>query len=129
MIEDQKRNFERARSGESVSFLQETKLPNGTTISANGKYEPVFNEDGGVESIAICVDDVTPMVKTQEALKVANETKDKLFSIVAHDIRSPLNMFQTFLIILELHRFVGIQKKKEAFAPMFLVIYVEIHKK
>lgn len=101
IIEDQKENFARALKGESVPFLQETQLPSGVVISANGKYEPVFNDNGEVESITICVDDVTPLVKAQQALQVANETKDKLFSIVAHDIRSPLNMFQTFLNVSE----------------------------
>lgn len=101
LIEIQREHFAKALRGESASFLQEAHLPNGTTISANGKYEPVFNDAGEVESIAICVDDVTPLIKAQEALKVANETKDKLFSIVAHDIRSPLNMFQTFLNMSE----------------------------
>ena len=101
LVDDQKEFFERASKGESVSFLQETVLPNGTTISANGKYEPVIGENGEVESITICVDDVTPLIKAQEALKIANETKDKLFSIIAHDIKSPLNMFQTFLNVSE----------------------------
>lgn len=101
VLDNQRVYFEKAVKGEAVSFLQETQLPNGTIISANGKYEPIFNQNGEVESITICVDDVTPLIKAQEALKVANETKDKLFSIVAHDIRSPLNMFQTFLNVSE----------------------------
>jgi len=101
VLENQKSFFEQAQKGESISFLQETKLPNGTTICANGKYEPIINEQGDVEAITICVDDVTPLIKAQEALKVANETKDKLFSIIAHDIKSPLNMFQTFLNVSE----------------------------
>ncbi|MBC6425423.1 MAG: PAS domain-containing sensor histidine kinase [Ekhidna sp.] len=97
ILENQKEFFERAQQGEAVSFFKKTRLPNGTIISANGKYEPIFDEEREVEAITICIDDVTPMVKTQEELKVANETKDKLFSIIAHDIKSPLNMFQTFL--------------------------------
>jgi len=101
VFEDQKPFFKLAQQGKSVSFLQDTKLPNGTTISANGKYEPIFDEEGKIEAITICVDDVTPLIKAQEALKVANETKDKLFSIIAHDIKSPLNMFQTFLNVSE----------------------------
>ena len=101
VLENQKGFFEKAQNGEAISFLQETRLPNGTTISANGKYEPILSETGEVEAITICVDDVTPLIKAQEALKVANETKDKLFSIIAHDIKSPLNMFQTFLNVSE----------------------------
>lgn len=80
-----------------VSFLEETSLPDGSVISANGKYEPILNSDGEIESVAICVDDVTELVKAHQALKVANETKDKLFSIIAHDIKSPLNLFHSIL--------------------------------
>ncbi|WP_425390289.1 PAS domain-containing sensor histidine kinase [Ekhidna sp.] len=80
-----------------VSFLEESTMPDGSIISANGKYEPIVNADGEVESVAICVDDVSELVKAHRALQVANETKDKLFSIIAHDIKSPLNLFHSIL--------------------------------
>lgn len=84
-------------TGRQISFLEETALPDGSVISANGKYEPILNVDGEVDSVAICIDDVTELVAAHQAVKVANETKDKLFSIIAHDIKSPLNLFHSIL--------------------------------
>ncbi len=89
--------FQEALKGKPITFLEKTELPDGSTISANGKYEPIKDSDGQTIAVTVCVDDVSELVKTQEALKTANETKDKLFSIIAHDIKSPLNLFQSIL--------------------------------
>ena len=91
--------FQKALKGEIVSFLEETEFPNGVSISANGKYEPIRDSLGSVIAITLCVDDVSGIIKTQEELQTANETKDKLFSIIAHDIKNPLNLFQDLLNI------------------------------
>lgn len=89
--------FEKAKKGETVSFLKETVLNGGKTISANGQYVPILDSNGKVEAVTISVDDVTELVKIQKELKASDETKNKLFSIIAHDIRSPLNLFQSLL--------------------------------
>jgi len=39
-------------------------------------------------------------VKHAEQLEIANQSKTKLFSIMAHDLRSPLNSIQSFLELL-----------------------------
>ncbi|MFK7953742.1 MAG: PAS domain S-box protein [Ekhidna sp.] len=99
-IQDENREMmNRALVGESVSFVGDTALKDGSKISVNGQFVPIKNGDGDVEFIAICVDDITDLVKAQKEMKRANETKDKLFSIIAHDIRSPLNLFQSILNI------------------------------
>lgn len=92
-----KRHFDKALEGETASFLEKDKMPNGSFMFSRGKYVPVKNGHGQTEAISIYVDDVSELVEAQESLKRANETKDKLFSIIAHDIRSPLNLFQSIL--------------------------------
>lgn len=89
--------LDRALKGEKVTFIGETNLKDGKQISVNGQFVPIIGMNGEVEAVTICIDDVTELVITQKELQSANETKDKLFSIIAHDIRSPLNLFQSIL--------------------------------
>ena len=91
--------FQKAMEGESVSFLERTNLPNGEFMYSKGKYVPILDDKGKVESLSIYVVDVSDLIEAENSLRRASETKDKLFSIIAHDIRSPLNLFQSILNI------------------------------
>ncbi len=97
IYDNQEEMFKEALKGKPIAFLEDSELPDGSIISANGKYEPIKDADGKTIAVTVCVDDVTELVEAQEALKTASETKDKLFSIIAHDIKSPLNLFQSIL--------------------------------
>jgi len=88
---------ERALSGESLEFLEKTLMPNGSYMYAAGKYVPIKNEQGEVVYITVFVDDVTKLIQAEDELKLTIKEKDKLFSIIAHDIKSPLNLFEGLL--------------------------------
>ncbi len=99
ILDTHQMNFEKALQGEPVSFLERDTLPSGETIYSRGTYVPIKNSNGKVDAISIYVADVSELVEAQESLRRTSETKDKLFSIIAHDIRSPLNLFQSLLNI------------------------------
>ncbi|MEP0985379.1 PAS domain-containing sensor histidine kinase [Ekhidna sp.] len=85
--------IEQTLRGESPEFLELTKMPDGGTFYAGGKYTPVRSETGEITGIAVFVNDVTKLEEAKNKLEAANSTKDKLFSIIAHDIRGPLDLF------------------------------------
>lgn len=65
--------------------------------------------------------DVTELRENQRVLKELNDTKDKLFSIIAHDLRNPIGTLKTFLDELanpeekptpeEMHQFMGLLRE------------------
>ncbi len=89
--------LERALNGEEVDFHIETLMQNGDTIYANGKYKPVFDEEGKIKFVTVALYDVAKLEKIKQELEAANQAKDKLFNIVAHDVRNPLSNFEILL--------------------------------
>ncbi|MEQ9468564.1 MAG: PAS domain-containing sensor histidine kinase [Ekhidna sp.] len=89
---------EAALRGESPEFLELTELPDGTTFYAGGKYTPIKN-DNEVVGVAVFVNDVTKLESARNKLDDANQSKDKLFSIIAHDLKSPLDLFEGLLAV------------------------------
>ncbi len=89
--------IERTLNGESTEFLEFTEMPDGSTFYASGKYDPVVSKTGEVTGISVFVNDITKLEEAKNKLRAANSTKDKLFSIIAHDIRGPLDLFEGLL--------------------------------
>ncbi len=67
----------------------------------------VIDENGEVVALVGVATDITERKKTEQQLKqyaeelrIANEAKDKLFSIISHDLRSPFNAILGFFQLL-----------------------------
>lgn len=93
--------FQRATQGEVVSFFEKLEISKERTITVEGRFIPILDKKGRVESVYVCNHDVTDLIRVQEDLKQANATKDKLFSIIAHDIKNPLSTFESMLTLSE----------------------------
>lgn len=83
-------------SGESFFEDREYLSPDGVTISIDTRKIPLKDSNGNVTSIIGLGFDITQRKVAEEAIKKysksleeLNQTKDKFFSIISHDLRSP----------------------------------------
>ena len=86
-------------------------------VKKNGDYYwewasvgPVLNEEGEISHFVAVKEDITIRKKTEEDLKIseqnlreANAMKDKLFSIIAHDLRNAFTVMLTGSYLLAEH--------------------------
>lgn len=89
--------IERGLQGESPEFLELTEMPDGRSFYAGGKYVPVLSDSGDIVGVSVFVNDVTKLEEAKNKLSEANSTKDKMLSILSHDIRGPLDLFEGLL--------------------------------
>jgi PAS domain S-box-containing protein len=101
--------LDRTFSGQKVVFEGEYKPGKGTrTVFVSGIFKPLISRSNIVEGGLCILEDITRRKMAEARIKNANEElkrlnaeKDRFFSILAHDLRSPFSAFLGFTDILE----------------------------
>src|SRR5690606_18418955 len=76
-------------------------------LNKNGEYrwyetsgQAIWSDEGTPLRMAGSIIDITDRISTREKLMKESSTKDKLLSIVTHDLRSPVNNLKSLLELL-----------------------------
>jgi len=91
-------NDKRIMESRHPEVVDETGVINGKTQTYRSNKSPMFDERGGVCGISGLAINITYEKQLEKEksdlvnkLERTNKTKDKLFSVIAHDLRSPFN--------------------------------------
>ena len=73
---------------------------NGKVINTMSRTDVEKDKDGNFKRLFGTVQDITKLKKIEEKLKELNASKDRLFSIIGHDLRGPIGSFKNLTELL-----------------------------
>ncbi len=105
--EEYRKLWETISSGNQWSGTFHNKKKNGILYWESSSISPILDSTGKIINYVAVKEDITEkkkindeLIASEAKLKEANTTKDKLFSIIGHDLRSSIGSFQPILELL-----------------------------
>jgi len=90
--------YKRGLAGEQFSQVEEYLNPDGNPVFIETSYNPVFEDDGTISSLAIHSRDITlrklaelDLIKSMERTEELSRLKTNFLANMSHEIRTPIN--------------------------------------